>query len=129
MANQIFLSIGAKEYGPPATLEKANKAVTQFLKKNLSMDQVNLTEGSGLSRSTKVSCSQMLKILLKFIPYHHLLEHRENEFFKTGILHDVRTRAGYFIGSNGHLYPFVIMANKKNERYRSILQKIKLRGT
>jgi D-alanyl-D-alanine carboxypeptidase/D-alanyl-D-alanine-endopeptidase (penicillin-binding protein 4) len=35
-----------------------------------------------------------------------------NEYFKTGTLSDVRTHAGYIIGKDKQLYPYVIMINQ-----------------
>lgn len=120
IANLLLLSIGAKIYGAPATLEKGLKAIKHFSKQNLGLKFPTIFEGSGLSRSNKISPEQMLKILIKFMPFHSLLKQKGNEFYKTGTLSGVRTRAGYIVGNDKRLYPYVIMVNNKNKGYESI---------
>ena len=124
IANQVLLFIGAKTYGPPATLEKGIKAVKLFSKQYLKFDDFTLSEGSGLSRSNQISPDQMLKILIEFMPFYSLLNNQGNEYFKTGTLLDVRTRAGYIAGNKKKLYPYVIMVNQKNKGYDAILKKL-----
>jgi serine-type D-Ala-D-Ala carboxypeptidase/endopeptidase (penicillin-binding protein 4) len=124
IANQLLLTIGAKIYGPPATLKKGVKAVTLFSRQTLKLDQINISEGSGLSRSNRVSPEEMLKILLEFMPFHSLMKKQGNDFFKTGTLKGVRTRAGYILGNDQKLYPYVIMVNQKNKGYESIRQNL-----
>ena len=120
IANQLLLTIGAKTYGAPATLEKAINALKLHSKQNLKLDHFTILEGSGLSRSNLISPDQMLKVLIEFMPFHSLLNFRSNEFFKTGTLLGVRTRAGYISGNDNRLYPYVIMVNKKNKGCESI---------
>ena len=120
IANQLLLTIGAKTYGTPATLEKGVKALKLFSTQYLKLNHLTILEGSGLSRSNLISPDQMLRILLEFMPYHSLLKHKSNDFFKTGTLTGVRTRAGYILGKNNRLYPYIIMVNQKNKSYESI---------
>jgi D-alanyl-D-alanine carboxypeptidase/D-alanyl-D-alanine-endopeptidase (penicillin-binding protein 4) len=117
MANQLLLTIGATTYGPPATLEKGIHAVQAFSERHLKLNHLTLSEGSGLSRKTLMSPDQMLKVLMRFMPFYTVLKNEGNDFFKTGTLADVRTRAGYILGHNNRLYPYVIMINKKNADY------------
>jgi len=124
MANLVFLSMGAKTYGPPATLEKGIDAVKMFSKRRLGFDNFVLLEGSGLSRSNRISPNQMLKVLIEFMPFYMLLKKKDNDFFKTGTLFGIRTRAGYISGKYGWLYPYVIMMNQKNKRFDLILKKL-----
>jgi D-alanyl-D-alanine carboxypeptidase/D-alanyl-D-alanine-endopeptidase (penicillin-binding protein 4) len=49
---------------------------------------------------------------MAFKPYHELMTQKANEFYKTGTLSGVRTRAGYFTDKDKDLYPFVIMVNQ-----------------
>jgi len=120
MANQLLLTLGAKTYGTPATLEKGVKAVELFSKQTLKLGHLTLLEGSGISRSNRISPDQMLKVLLEFMPYHSLLRRRDNDFFKTGTLSKVRTRAGYILGNDNRFYPYVIMVNQRNKDCESI---------
>ncbi len=48
-----------------------------------------------------------------------------NEYYKTGTLSDVRTRAGYFEGHDNRLYPFVIMLNETRVGYENIRRELK----
>ena len=52
--------------------------------------------------------------------YRSLLKCQDNELYKTGTLCGVRTRAGYILGEDSRLYPYVIMVNQKNKGYESI---------
>ncbi len=125
IANQLLLSMGAKAYGEPATLEKGVQAVRDFSRDQLNLGTLIINEGSGLSRSNRVSPDQMLKILNSFKPYHGLLKREENDFFKTGTLTGVRTRAGFLLGKDDRLYPYVIMINEEKAGYDSILNRLK----
>ncbi|WP_300461150.1 D-alanyl-D-alanine carboxypeptidase [Desulfobacula sp.] len=120
MANQLLLTIGAVTYGPPATLEKGIKAIQIFSEQQLNLPLLTLSEGSGLSRKTLISPDQMLKVLMGFMPFYAVLNNKGNDFFKTGTLTDVRTRAGYILGQDNRLYPYVIMMNGKTIDYTFI---------
>lgn len=124
IANQLLLVIGAKKFGEPATIEKGLKALNLFSEQNLNLKNIKIYEGSGISRSNLITPDQMLQILLKFMPYHSLLKNSGKDFYKTGTLSGVRTRAGYILGGNSRLYPYVIMVNQRNKSYDSILSKL-----
>ncbi len=121
IANQLLLVIGAKKFGEPATIEKGLKALNLFSEQNLNLKNIKIHEGSGISRSNRITPDQMLQILLKFMPYHSFLKNSKNDFYKTGTLSGVRTRAGYILGGDGRLYPYVIMVNQEGKGYDSIL--------
>lgn len=125
IANQLLLSMGAKLFGEPATLEKGIRAVQDFSRRYLNLTALTIDEGSGLSRGNRMSPHEMLKILTQFMPYHGLLKHEENEFFKTGTLTGVRTRAGYLSGKDKRLYPYIILINEENTGYEVILTRLK----
>jgi len=91
---------------------------------HLKLNLTTISEGSGLSRKNLVSPDQMIKILIDFMPYYALLNRRDNEYYKTGTLSGVRTRAGYIMGRNKKLYPYVIMVNGKNKGYEGIRQNL-----
>ncbi len=95
-ANQIFLTLGAKKFGAPATLEKAQRAMTECLKSRVGWSEFHIEEGSGLSRRNQVSSRQMTTLLGKFEPYRHLLPEKEGFLAKTGSLNGVNSLAGYF---------------------------------
>lgn len=122
MANQLMLAMGAQKSDAPATLEKGVNALELFAQKKLGTKLI-ISEGSGLSRENQISPNQMLQILVRFLPFHELLKCEDNrEYYKTGTLSDVRTRAGFLRGKDDRLYPFVIMVNKKDTGYGQIRQ-------
>lgn len=122
MANQLILTMGADRQGSPATLEKGVNVLETFARKKLGLSNLIIAEGSGISRQNKISPNQMLQILMKFMPFHDLLTFKANEYYKTGTLSDVRCRAGFFLGEDKKLYPFVIMTNGENKGVDSIRQ-------
>jgi D-alanyl-D-alanine carboxypeptidase/D-alanyl-D-alanine-endopeptidase (penicillin-binding protein 4) len=111
IANQIMLTLGAHRYGPPATLDKGRDWLTQFSEERLGWKGVQIAEGSGLSRNMHVTPVQMGRLLLAFMPHHRLLPSTATQYYKTGTLTGIRNRAGYFMGIDGRLYPFVIMGS------------------
>ncbi len=112
IANQVLLALGARQFGPPATLDKGVAVLIDFAQKNLGWEQVQLAEGSGLSRKNRVTPAQMGTLLQAFMPLHRLLKRTDTQYYKTGTLSDVKTRAGYFAGKDNRLYPFVIMQKR-----------------
>lgn len=113
IANQLFLTVGAVEFGFPATWVKSQNALKDFVAGELSIpfDQVHITEGSGLSRNTKISCSQSIELLNLFKPYTDLLPSEKQVLVKSGTLHNVYNYAGYFVKDN-QLIPFTIFLNQ-----------------
>jgi D-alanyl-D-alanine carboxypeptidase/D-alanyl-D-alanine-endopeptidase (penicillin-binding protein 4) len=125
MANQLILTIGARESGPPATLQKGVKSVSDYLSNELGLESFKLVEGSGISRQNRISCREMISIVQAFKPYHRLLRKKGNEYFKTGTLSGIRTRAGFFKRKDNTLYPFVIMVNENGKHYHALKRKMK----
>lgn len=120
IANQLVLAMGADRDSEPATLNKGIKVLNTFARKKLRLNDIIIAEGSGLSRKNKISPDEMLRVLLAFMPFHELLTCKGNEYYKTGTLSNIRTRAGFIQGKDKRLYPFVIMINKKHKSYDSI---------
>ncbi|MBU1196062.1 MAG: D-alanyl-D-alanine carboxypeptidase [Proteobacteria bacterium] len=123
IANQLLLTLGASQYGEPATLDKGINVLKSFAD-DLNLKKISIFEGSGLSRSNRISPEQMQNILIKFMPYFTLLKKNGTDYFKTGTLTDVRTRAGYITGKNNTLYPYTILVNQKNADYTFIHNKL-----
>ena len=84
---------------------------SDYAKEMLGIENMRIAEGSGISRDNRISAVQMDKILQEFLPYHYLMRREGREFYKTGTLYGVSTRAGYIKRSNGELYRYVIMLN------------------
>lgn len=120
IANQIMLTMGARISGPPASLEKGVDLLNKFAKGSLGLKNISIVEGSGLSRRNHLTPTQMRDVLIAFMPWYELLRRDGNEFYKTGTLSDVRSRAGFIRGKNNRLYPFVIMLNQTHTSYDAI---------
>ncbi|MCX5864893.1 MAG: D-alanyl-D-alanine carboxypeptidase [Deltaproteobacteria bacterium] len=117
-ANQIFLAMGAKQYGWPATWDKGQRAMTTFYRNELGLSEKDIVvrEGSGLSRQNRVTPKAMLAILEAFKPHAGLLPFENNCLRKSGTMTGVYAYAGYFSGEHG-LDSFVLILNQpKNTR-------------
>lgn len=120
IANQLFLYCGARQFGAPATWEKARKAMTEALFSTTRLDakDIIVVEGSGLSRKNLITPAAMITLLERFKPYASLLSETEHIPLKSGTMTGVYGYAGYF-STNGNLDPFVILLNQDaNNRAR-----------
>jgi serine-type D-Ala-D-Ala carboxypeptidase/endopeptidase (penicillin-binding protein 4) len=64
MARHLLLTIGKERYGEPATLEKGAAAIADWgRERGFDLTNVDIDNGSGLSRSTHISVLQMARIL------------------------------------------------------------------
>jgi D-alanyl-D-alanine carboxypeptidase/D-alanyl-D-alanine-endopeptidase (penicillin-binding protein 4) len=100
VANQLLLSAGAAVYGAPATLQKGVRTLLDYARKDLGLQDLELAEGSGISRKNRISPEDMLKVLHRFRPYRDLLPREGPFLYKTGTLKGIRTRAGYIEKGN-----------------------------
>ncbi|MCF8068502.1 MAG: D-alanyl-D-alanine carboxypeptidase [Desulfobacterales bacterium] len=114
IANQLTIAIGAEVYGKPGTLEKGVQAVTEYAANNLKIENFTYAEGSGISRRNRITAEGMLRLLDEFEPYHQLLKKKQDDYFKTGTLSGISTKAGY-IKSGDQLYKYVVMLNSKGK--------------
>jgi D-alanyl-D-alanine carboxypeptidase/D-alanyl-D-alanine-endopeptidase (penicillin-binding protein 4) len=109
--NQLLIATGAEIIGSPGTLAKGVAIASDYAKEMLGIENMTFTEGSGISRDNRVSAVQMDQVLQEFLPYHYLMRREGREFYKTGTLYGVSTRAGYIKRTDGELYRYVIMLN------------------
>jgi D-alanyl-D-alanine carboxypeptidase/D-alanyl-D-alanine-endopeptidase (penicillin-binding protein 4) len=66
IAEMLQRTLGAEVYGPPASREKGAQAVAGFLRTcGIDPGPFTLTDGSGLSRSNRVSASALARILVR----------------------------------------------------------------
>lgn len=118
IANQIFLAIGAQQYGWPATWDKGQRGMSAFYRNELGVSEKDIVvrEGSGLSRENRVTPRGMLAILEAFKPHAALLPFENNCLRKSGTMSGVYGYGGYFAGERG-LDSFVLLLNQpKNTR-------------
>ncbi len=124
IANQLFLAAGIRAYGAPGNLEKGRKAAAVYAKNILGLEGMEIDEGSGISRNNRISPQQMLKVLEEFEPWRHLMRHEGREFYKTGSLTGVKSRAGYIESQDGSLYRFAVLINTHGKTTDAVMREI-----
>ncbi len=124
IANQLFIAAGAKQFGPPGTLAKGVRAATMYADNVLGIKGLQIEEGSGLSRGNRLSARMLEKILAAFESHRGLMRKENGQYFKTGTLTGVQTRAGYFENKTGRRFRFVIMINSPGKSIRPIMTRL-----
>ena len=122
--NQVLIATGINVYGPPGNLAKGVRAVTAYAKNILQLKTIYLTEGSGISRSNRLSARDMHKVLIGFKSYRYLMRVNGRQYYKTGTLHGINTRAGYLKRTDGEVYSFVVMINTPGKSTNRIVEKL-----
>jgi len=125
IANQLYLTMGAKLYGYPATWEKSRLAVEDTLLKDfkLSAGEIRIIEGSGLSRKNLVSPYAMIQLLDFFNPYSGFLPQEDGKILKSGTLKGVYSYGGYFL-DNKDLDSFVLILNQERNTRERVLKEL-----
>jgi D-alanyl-D-alanine carboxypeptidase/D-alanyl-D-alanine-endopeptidase (penicillin-binding protein 4) len=134
MARQLYLTLGAHFGGPPASAEKALRAVRQWLVlKNVLAPELVIENGSGLSRLERASAATLAALLqeawkspvmpefvasLPVVAVDGTMRKRlhhgrvaASAHVKTGLLNDARTLAGYVLDHRGRRQAVVMMIN------------------
>jgi serine-type D-Ala-D-Ala carboxypeptidase/endopeptidase (penicillin-binding protein 4) len=133
MARHLLLTLGAERYGAPATLEKGSAALTDWLHgRGLALPSLVIDNGSGLSRTTRISALEMASLLraafhsryapefiasLPLAGIDGTLRSRMQDTnagsvrLKTGHIDGVSGVAGYVIGATGKTYVLVSLVN------------------
>lgn len=129
MANQLFLTCGAQRFGPPATWEKGRRCFSEFFSETLQLDtgDLQIAEGSGLSRANRISAVAMLQSLERFRPFAGLLPKKGGVLRKSGTLSGVFCYAGYLPGPDGRA--FAILLNQSENRREEVLAALLARET
>ncbi len=123
-ANQMLIAAGAKIAGPPGTLDKGVHAAKRFAADRLDIENLEIVEGSGISRKNRISADTMHTVLKVFKPYHPLLRYEDGVYYKTGTLYGISTRAGYIEHEDGKLFPFVVFLNTRGKSAETIVSDI-----
>ena len=121
---QLLISCGIKKFGQPGNLEKGVATLVNFAADNLQIKDMTIVEGSGISRKNRVSANQMLRVLAKFEPHRRLMRRQGREYYKTGTLHGINTRAGYIASGNGGSYRYVVMINTPGKSTKPVMRKL-----
>lgn len=124
IANQLMLTMGAQEYGEPATVEKGLRALRHYYSDVLGITSGHIAEASGISRRNRVSARIMLQLLLQFQPHHRLMRRNGRHWYKTGHLKGIRTQAGYLVGGDLQLYPYVVLVNTPGKTTHRLISEI-----
>jgi D-alanyl-D-alanine carboxypeptidase/D-alanyl-D-alanine-endopeptidase (penicillin-binding protein 4) len=134
MARQLFLELGTAAFGPPATTEKSERAVRQWLaNKGLDAAGLTLENGSGLSRVERISAhgmgsllvaawrSSVMPELIASLPlvgvdgtFRRRLRHsgvNGHAHIKGGTIDGVRAIAGYILDTTGRRWVVVCLIN------------------
>jgi D-alanyl-D-alanine carboxypeptidase/D-alanyl-D-alanine-endopeptidase (penicillin-binding protein 4) len=125
IANQLTISMGANAHKPPGTLEKGVRVVRDYAKQKIGLTEIDIVEGSGISRKNRLSAMDMLAILQTFRPYRYLLRKEGPFYYKTGTLRHTRTRAGFYDRGEGAPYAFAIFLNRQGPDIESLMKAIK----
>ncbi|MBW1734193.1 MAG: D-alanyl-D-alanine carboxypeptidase [Deltaproteobacteria bacterium] len=125
MANQIFISLGARTYGPPGTLAKGVSAVMDYARAGLHLKDLTIVEGSGISRENRISANGMLTVLKGFRPYRDLLRRKDALLYKTGSLKEIRTEVGYVESRPSRPYYFVVFFNRPGSPMNATIRCVK----
>ena len=122
--NQLLISAGIKAFGPPGNLVKGVEAAAAYASRELAIDDMTIVEGSGISRQNRVTALQMMGVLEAFEPNFVLLRQQDRDFYKTGTLHGINTRAGYITSQNGGRYRYVVMVNTRGKSTKPIMRQL-----
>ncbi len=140
MARSLLLSLAVERSGAPGTLAKGATVIADWLtKRGVSCPELVIDNGSGLSRTTKISATCMNDVLLSAARSRYYpelaaslpiggddgtLKHRFREAktdarvrMKTGHLRDVAALAGYVTGDSGRQFAVSVFVNHPGAEY------------
>jgi D-alanyl-D-alanine carboxypeptidase/D-alanyl-D-alanine-endopeptidase (penicillin-binding protein 4) len=145
MARQVMLTMGATMYAPPSTLYKSRKAIEKTLNKYhiLEKGRTIISNGSGLSRSAKITAKSLANLLDNAAKHYGqrwmntlatagidgTIKKRfmnssvyGRAWMKTGTIKGVKNIAGYVEGASGQRYVVIVLVNDKySHKYGAIL--------
>jgi D-alanyl-D-alanine carboxypeptidase/D-alanyl-D-alanine-endopeptidase (penicillin-binding protein 4) len=127
IANQLFLTIPqASDGATPASMQKSRRLFENHIRTRLPIaaGELIMVEGSGISRSNRVTGDVMISILERFKPHAGLLTPKDGHPVKSGTLMGVYNYAGYIKTERG-LRSFVIMLNQGKNHRDAILALLK----
>jgi D-alanyl-D-alanine carboxypeptidase/D-alanyl-D-alanine-endopeptidase (penicillin-binding protein 4) len=137
MARQLLYTLGAEEIGPPGTEEKGRTVINRWLAdRGITSDQTAIENGAGLSRSTRISASDMAAMLRYAWRQPYMPEYlasmslsgldgtlrrrfRNTDLIgkahlKTGSLDHVTAIAGFLQARSGRRFTIVAMQNHED---------------
>ncbi len=123
IANQLYLTCGATAAGLPATWKKSQDFFKDYIQNALGIPhtELQMVEGSGLSRQNRITAQALVQVLHRFSPYADLLTPKEGVLLKTGTMRNIFCYAGYLEEENRKV-PFAVLLNQENNTRKDILQ-------
>jgi len=137
MARHLFLTLGAERFGAPATLDKGVRALSAWSQeRGLPLSDMEIDNGSGLSRTARISVLQLAAVLRAAYHSRYAPEfvaslplagvdgtmrsrlqgsQPGSARLKTGHLDGVSGVAGYVTGASGKVYVVVSLINDARE--------------
>ncbi len=142
MARHLLLTLGAERFGAPATVDKGRNAAIELLsRQGLDMPELEIGNGSGLARDTRISAHSLSRLLIAAQASPVAAEFqsslalagvdgtarrrfRDKEFagrmhLKTGTLNGVQAIAGYVHARSGRQFAVVILQNHHGWGYEA----------
>ena len=134
MARQLFLTLGAEASRRPASTDRAQRVVGEWLlSKGLDRRDFVLENGAGLSRAERLTAAGLARLLqgafvsplmpefvssLPIVGIDGTMRRRQgaagSAHIKTGLLSDTRAIAGYVLAASGRRYAVVAFINHPN---------------
>lgn len=137
MSRQLYLELGAAAFGPPATPEKSERALRQWLAtKRLELPDLVIENGSGLSRVERISAKGLgtlltaawrSRVMPEFIASMPVVGvdgtlrkraksaiYAGSAHIKGGTINGVRAMAGYVLDSGGRRWVVACLINHPN---------------
>jgi len=134
MARHLLLTLGAERFGAPATVDKGQRAVqVELAKAGLELPELNVGNGAGLSRETRISARNLTRVLLAAAQSPFAAEFeaslaiagvdgtverrfRRERFarqmhLKSGTLNGVRAMSGYVQAASGRRFAVTMIQN------------------
>ena len=141
-ARHLLLTLGAKMYGAPTTVDKGRKAVKSILRSHGALGDgiLNIDNGSGLSRTAKLSAKILADMYddayrrygmrwmktLSIAGVDGTIKKRfrgtvvkNRAWMKTGTLKRTKNIGGYVKSISGQLYEVVILVQSKRGNWRA----------
>jgi D-alanyl-D-alanine carboxypeptidase/D-alanyl-D-alanine-endopeptidase (penicillin-binding protein 4) len=125
VANEILIAMGAHVHGPPGTLDKGLMVIHTYCREVLRLSDIQISEGSGISRENRVTPLAMWAILKAFESHRALLPRDGRLLYKTGSMQDVRTIAGYMERPCGPPHYFVVLMNRQEPDMNPVVKFLK----
>lgn len=119
----LLLFVSAKKAYPALSAREGGIRLLYETARDLGVTKAVFVEGSGISRDNQISPEQLLRIVKAFSPHRELLREGKMDWYKTGTLKGIRTRAGFIKGKQG-LYPYVLFAHEDPAKWEETLKRL-----